>query len=185
MTPEEHYAQFTEKELRQMWQTPQRLYDSLEAEFGLFDLDACADQFNHKAPIYWSGDDEFDARLYFLWEEAANYRVFCNPPSSIIRDVLEAYWHPFAKARPLAVFVLPCAGVNSQWFHRYALRGEVRVPTSRIQYEPPPGLEVQNPKANRSDSLIVIFDGVRRVVPEVYPCDPLTGKRLFLKARAG
>lgn len=39
------------------WETPQDLYDDLNAEFG-FNLDPCATDDNHKCPMYYTQQED-------------------------------------------------------------------------------------------------------------------------------
>lgn len=55
------------------WATPQDLYNALNAEFG-FELDPCATHDNHKAPKYYTKEDDG------LAQDWGTLRTFINPP---------------------------------------------------------------------------------------------------------
>lgn len=55
------------------WPTPQNLYDKLNQEF-CFTLDPCSTNENHKAPKYYTIDDDG------LKQDWSNDIVFMNPP---------------------------------------------------------------------------------------------------------
>ncbi len=92
------------------WSTPAELYASLDKEFR-FTLDPC--------PL--KGTDG----LARSWKEQ---RVYCNPPYSKIGPWLEK-----AAEADLAVFLLP-SRTDTDWFHRYAPRAEVRFLRGRLKF---------------------------------------------------
>ena len=55
------------------WATPIDFFLKVEAEFWPFDLDPCADNENHKAPKYFTKEDNGLAQEW-------RGRIFCNPP---------------------------------------------------------------------------------------------------------
>ena len=59
---------------KNFWETPQKLFDELDAEFH-FTLDAAASDENHKCARYFTQNDD---GLRQNWEGET---VFCNPPS--------------------------------------------------------------------------------------------------------
>lgn len=58
---------------KNFWETPQKLFDELDAEFH-FTLDAAASDENHKCARYFTQNDD---GLRQNWEGET---VFCNPP---------------------------------------------------------------------------------------------------------
>lgn len=58
---------------KNFWETPQKLFDELDAEFH-FTLDAAASDENHKCARYFTQSDD---GLRQNWEGET---VFCNPP---------------------------------------------------------------------------------------------------------
>jgi phage N-6-adenine-methyltransferase len=90
--------------------TPQKLFDELNAEFH-FDIDAAADEHNHKCDLYYGqGGIEFDA----LEADWAGMTVFLNPPYSVAGGFI-------AKAREEAdkgstvVMLLPVRSDTRYW----------------------------------------------------------------------
>ena len=55
------------------WATPQAFFDELDSEFH-FNLDPCADEYNHKCDLYFTEEDDGLSRSW------GGYTVFCNPP---------------------------------------------------------------------------------------------------------
>lgn len=93
--------------------TPQKFFDALHAEFH-FDIDAAADEHNHKCELYYGkGGMEYDA----LEADWAGLAVFLNPPYSIAGAFI-------AKARAEAdkgatvVMLLPVR-TDTQYWHKY------------------------------------------------------------------
>ena len=90
------------------WGTPQKLFDTLNAEFH-FTLDPCADDFNHKCDKYYT---EVDDGLSKDW---GTETVFCNPPYG--REI--GKWvKKCSEHRGLAVMLIP-ARTDTKWFHDY------------------------------------------------------------------
>ena len=86
------------------WETPQWLFDALNAEFG-FTFDAAANEHNHKCKR-WTNDIG-DAEIY------GGDRLFCNPPYSDIKTFVD-----FALSRGEEthwVLLLPVR-TDSDWF---------------------------------------------------------------------
>ena len=98
----ERYVDWYGKERRQNWQTPAKVFDPLNAEYG-FTLDGASEPGNGLLPRASTADAQIP------W---AGERVFCNPPWSNIAPFLEQ-----APAAELAVFLVP-ARTNARWFHR-------------------------------------------------------------------
>lgn len=93
--------------------TPQKFFDELNAEFH-FDLDAAADELNHKCELYYGkGGIAYDA----LEEDWAGMTVYLNPPYSVAGAFI-------AKAREEAdkgatvVMLLPVRS-DTRWWHRH------------------------------------------------------------------
>ena len=95
--------------------TPQDFFDQLNVEFH-FDLDAAADELNHKCELYFGkGGMAFDALVQDWGGEGTT--VFLNPPYSVAGAFV-------AKAREEAdkgakvVLLLPVRSDN-KWWHKY------------------------------------------------------------------
>lgn len=105
------------------WETPQRLFDELDKEFG-FTLDACALPQNEKVAKYYTPEDD---GLKQPWSGT----VWCNPPYG--REI--AKWVAKAAAeRALTVMLLP-ARTDTSWFHDYVLgKAEIRFLRGRLKF---------------------------------------------------
>ena len=88
------------------WETPQWLFDALNAEFGL-NYDAAAKHTNTKCAS-WTLDVQGGE-----WDDNPQWRVFCNPPYSRI-----GIFTGVAMNTPnLWVFLLPVR-TDNDWFRR-------------------------------------------------------------------
>lgn len=106
------------------WATPISLFAELEAEFGPFTLDACANAENAKVERFYSMADD---GLAHSW---AGERVWMNPPYG--RGI--GAWVKKAAIEPdLAVCLLP-ARTDTAWFHDWCLRGQVRFLRGRVKF---------------------------------------------------
>ncbi len=110
---------------RHDWETPQALYDELDAEFH-FQLDSCANADNAKHVNYYSPADE---ALWQRWKGT----VWMNPPygreiGSWIRKA-----HNEAQGGATVVCLLP-ARTDTSWWHDYCMKGEIRFIRGRIKF---------------------------------------------------
>lgn len=110
---------------RKDWGTPAWLFETMNAEFG-FAVDVCANSDNHLCPEYY--DTERDA-LSMIWRGC----VFMNPPYG--RE-LEAWMRKatISVAEGATVVCLVPARTDVVWWHRYALRGEIRFIKGRLRF---------------------------------------------------
>lgn len=110
---------------RQDWETPIELFRMLDAEFG-FDLDVCAIKCNAKCPIFFSPADN---GLEHPW------RGICwmNPPygRSIGEWMAKAY---LSSLQGATVVCLVPARTDTQWWHDFAMRGEIRFLEGRLKF---------------------------------------------------
>jgi phage N-6-adenine-methyltransferase len=110
---------------RQDWETPQYLFDGLNAEFG-FELDFCATPETAKCQRYFTPDDD---GLSQLWEGSC----WMNPPygreiERWMRKAVESAFHG-----ALIVCLVP-ARTDTRWWHKYATRGEIRYLRGRLKF---------------------------------------------------
>jgi phage N-6-adenine-methyltransferase len=110
---------------RQDWETPFDLFQLLDLEFG-FDLDVCATKANAKCPVYFSPDQD---SLKQLWRGTC----WMNPPYGrmIARWMAKAYLSSLAGA---TVVCLVPARTDTQWWHEFAMRGEIRFLEGRLKF---------------------------------------------------
>lgn len=114
-----------------LWATPQKLFDELNAEFR-FTMDPCCTDKTKKCPLYFTEEEDGLTREW--WFLGDTERAFVNPPYSDIKP-----W--FAKAKEeikagrceLAVFLVP-SRTGTDWWHQYARHCEIRWIRGRIQF---------------------------------------------------
>lgn len=127
-----------------VWETPQDLFDKLNAEFH-FDLDVCALPENAKCEKYYTPEDD---GLSQPW----NGVCWCNPPygRTIGKWVQKAY-ETFAGGGTV-VMLLP-ARTDTKWFHEYIYnKAEIRFIKGRLKFG-------NSKNAAPFPSMVVVFDG--------------------------
>jgi len=124
MTPGQQKYHFSS--VAQDWETPQFIYDSLAAEFG-FTVDACADSHNTKCKRFWSESDNGMAQD---WSDEI---VWMNPPYNRVEQWMQKAWQE--SRRGATVVCLVPARTDSIWWHRYAMKGEIRLFTQRLKFK--------------------------------------------------
>lgn len=127
------------------WETPQELYDELDAEFH-FDLDPCATQDNAKCETFYTLQEN---GLKHSW---GGYRVFCNPPYSEIGKWVEKCYREGCKDNTTVVLLIP-SRTDTRYFHNFIYRrAEIRFIKGRLRF---------GDKQNNAPfpSMIVIFRG--------------------------
>ena len=110
---------------RHDWETPQYLFDGLNAEFG-FDLDVCATAATAKCRRFFSLEDD---ALSKLWAGVC----WMNPPYG--RQIEQ--WMRIAVESALAGALVVClvpARTDTRWWHQYATRGEIRYLRGRLKF---------------------------------------------------
>lgn len=109
------------------WETPQDLFDELDAEFG-FNLDACALPENAKCDVYYTPEQN---GLFQRWYGT----VWCNPPygreiGNWVSKAVEA-----AKGGGATVVMLLPARTDTKWFHEYIYgKAEIRFIKGRLKF---------------------------------------------------
>lgn len=109
------------------WETPQSLFDVLDAEFH-FDLDVCALPANAKCPRFYTPNDN---GLIQPWDGTCNW---CNPPYGrhIAKWIEKAYLTAIAGGK--TVMLLP-ARTDTKWFHNYIYgQAEIRFIKGRLKF---------------------------------------------------
>lgn len=141
------------------WSTPQTLFDELNREFG-FDLDVCAEPWNTKCPEYFTPDDNSLSRRWsgICW---------MNPPfgKEIGKWIRKAYLESLNGAT--VVCLLP-AKTETEWFHKYAVKGEIRFIKGRIHFTDCNGKSGRP----RFASMIVIFSSHKKAGADERPRTP-------------
>ncbi len=129
------------------WETPQILFDTLEAEFG-FTIDVCARRENAKCSRFYSR--QHDA----LDRDWSSEVVWMNPPynKSVRPWVRKAYRS--AQAGATVVCLLQARAADSEMWHQYVMKAcEWRFVRDRLHFTRLDGFSA---RANLS-SVIVIF----------------------------
>ena len=110
--------------IRTDWATPRSIFEMLDREFH-FDLDACATEATATLPRNF---------VSMALDQAWEHRVWCNPPygRTLGRWVEKAYRE--SRLGSLVVMLLP-ARTDTQWFHDYCLRGEIRFLRGRLEFD--------------------------------------------------
>lgn len=120
------------------WATPKALYETLETEFGPFDLDPCPKGYEG----LWSGLTE-------RWEG----RVYMNPPyGRQIGNWVKKAWESSLEGA-LVVCLLP-SRTDTEWWHEYVMKAkEIRFIKGRLHF---------NDSKNSAPfpSAVVVFFGV-------------------------
>ena len=106
--------------------TPQDFFDRLDAEFG-FDLDVCASPENAKCTIYFTKEDDGLSRD---WTGV----VWMNPPygREIGRWLRKA--NESVKDNGATVVCLVPARTDTNWWHEYVIKHEVRFVRGRLKF---------------------------------------------------
>lgn len=107
------------------WETPQNLYDALNAEFH-FTRDVCASAGNHKHLAYWTVADDALSRK---WEGT----LWMNPPYGRVIGQWVAKAHAAACDGATVVCLVP-ARTDTAWFQDYCRYAEVRFLRGRLKF---------------------------------------------------
>lgn len=107
------------------WPTPQWLFDALDKEFG-FTLDPCSNGENAKCEKYFT---MFDSGLTKDWGQET---VFMNPPYSECLDWMRKAYGA-AQAGATVVCLVP-SRTDTEWWHRFAMKGEIRFLKGRLKF---------------------------------------------------
>lgn len=107
------------------WETPQKLFDELNQEFG-FQLDVCATSENAKCQQYFTKTDD---ALNLKWRGVC----WMNPPYG--RNIGKWVHKAFESAQDGATVVclLP-SRTDTKWWHEYCMKGEVRFIRGRLKF---------------------------------------------------
>lgn len=109
------------------WETPQSIFDSLDAEFH-FTLDPCANDQNHKCMLYYTKAENG------LLQNWGGQTVFCNPPYSEIAAWVEKAFRESRQDHTVVVLLIP-SRTDTRYFHNFIYhRAEVRFVKGRIQF---------------------------------------------------
>jgi len=117
-----HFSSATDE-----WPTPRWLFDALNAEF-VFTLDPCATSQNAKCACHFTKTEDG------LAQDWSDHTVFMNPPYG--RAIGSWMKKAYGAARQGATVVcLVPARTDTTWWHRHAMKGEIRLLRGRLKFE--------------------------------------------------
>ena len=132
------------------WETPQDLFDALDAEFH-FTVDVAASDEHHKCERYYTKEQDG------LSQDWGGEVVWCNPPygKRVMDKWIEKAYRECRTDGTVVVLLIP-ARTDVAYFHRFILhRSEIRFIRGRLKYN--------NAKYNAPfSSMIVIFRGAEK-----------------------
>lgn len=110
------------------WETPRQWFEYLNLEFK-FTLDPCCEHETAKCIKHYTPAED---GLSQSWQDE---RVFMNPPygNSLSLWMRKAYLESRDHGALVVCFVP--ARVDTQWWHQYAVKGEIRFPIGRVKFE--------------------------------------------------
>ena len=130
------------------WETPQALFDELDAEFH-FTLDAAASDTNTKCKQYFTKEQDALTRSWFG-------NVFVNPPYGRMLPRFVAKALNEAKKSHLLVVMLTPARTDTSYWHDYIFPNatDIRFLRGRIKFE----LDGNPKDAAPFPSAVIVFD---------------------------
>lgn len=111
---------------RQNWETPSSVFDPLNAEFK-FTLDVCATEENAKCNRYYTEDDN---ALSQSWDGVC----WMNPPFGTQSAWVKKAYDESQRNGTTVVCLLP-ARTNTNWWHSYCMKGEIRFIKGRPKFK--------------------------------------------------
>jgi phage N-6-adenine-methyltransferase len=109
------------------WATPAKWFEYLDLEFK-FTLDPCCTHETAKCSKHFTPEED---GLVQPWTDE---RVFMNPPyGREIGTWMEKALRECRENHALVVCLVP-ARVETEWWHKFASKGEVRFPVGRLQF---------------------------------------------------
>lgn len=108
-----------------IWATPQWLFDALNKEFG-FTLDPCSDGTNAKCAKFYT------PRENGLLRDWGTETVFMNPPYSEVDEWMRKAYG--AALEGATVVCLIPARTDTQWWHAYVMKAEIRFIKGRLKF---------------------------------------------------
>jgi phage N-6-adenine-methyltransferase len=117
-----HFSSQTEE-----WETPQWLFDCLNHEFR-FTLDPCATDANAKCAKHYT---RLDDGLKQPWADEV---VFMNPPYGVEIPRWMKRAHDASVHERATIVCLVPARTDTRWWHKYAMRHEVRFLAGRLRF---------------------------------------------------
>ena len=134
----------------QEWETPQRVFDDLDAEFH-FTLDPCCTHENAKCKNHYTKEDDG------LTKSWVGEIVFCNPPYNEMAKWAKKCYEEFQQGA--TVVMLVPARTDTRWFHDWIyhkaelrfIRGRLRFGNSKSNAPFPSMVVVYNKKEEKKE----------------------------------
>ena len=112
---------------RQDWETPDSIFNPLDAEFG-FTIDVCATEQNKKCSLRYTEKEDGLSQDWTQW-----IACWMNPPfGEQGKWVKKAYEE--AQKGATVICLLP-ARTNTNWWHDYCMKGEIRFIRGRVKFK--------------------------------------------------
>ena len=143
----------TPKEIKDLWQTPQELFNTLNQEFD-FDVDICASEDNKLLLDYFTEERSALTNHWNIYSRS--FSAFMNPPYSQAQVFLERAEQQ-ARLHNITVVALVNANTDTKWFADAAKSAnEVRLISGRIGFTRPDGKKVNG---NTKGQCLIIWRG--------------------------
>lgn len=111
------------------WATPIDFFKKIESEFWPFDLDPASDESNHKAPAFFTKEDDGLSKYWF-------WKVWLNPPyGRWLKDWVKKCF--VERERALLICLLIPARTDTSYFHDYIYNKpwvEIRFIRGRLKF---------------------------------------------------
>jgi len=151
---------------KQNWSTPKPFFNWLDAKFGPFVLDVCAEDWSAKCKKYYTKKEDGLAQNWA--KDAGDGKFFCNPEFDGPDDWIEKGYTHARYDGASGLYVLP-SSTDVAWFHDFAALGDIVLIRGRINFDPPPGYEPPEGKTktgNNTGTLLVIYSPDTIKIPE-------------------
>lgn len=167
----------TGKKGRQNWATPRAFFDWLNAVFGPFVVDVCAEDWSAKCPTYYTkkidGLSQNWARDVLAIDPSGKSKWFCNPEFDGPDAWLEKGYGHARYDGVGGLYVLP-ASTDVGWFHDFAALGDIVLLRGRLNFDPPPDyvppIDKKTGKplktGNNAGTMLVLYDPEEIKMPE-------------------
>lgn len=109
------------------WETPDYLFDELDKEFG-FDVDVCANSKNTKCSVYFTKEKNGLAQNWSKY-----HACWMNPPFGDKKKWIQKAYDESQKGT--TVVCLVPARTNTNWWHDYCMKGEIRFIRGRVIFK--------------------------------------------------
>ena len=138
------------KSLKDDWETPQEVFDSLNSEFG-FTLDVCSSDHNAKCTKYFTPKDDG------LSKDWSNDVCFMNPPYGRVIGKWIEKAHKESLKGAIVVCLIP-ARTDTIWWHKWVmLAEEIRLVKGRLKFGNSKNMKFGKSNSAPFPSAIVIF----------------------------